>query len=129
MRFDRRLAANLTLSLTGLTAVALGVSSTELVMKLTLSILGVVAVLAGALGLAGGLLGGVSSSIRNPMDADGKRKRRFCPKCLSRVKTVIDPDRGGFRYWCPNCREVVPIPTTLKRVEKFRRREEPQSSF
>jgi len=105
--------------LSGLIMVGVGVSSSDVGVKVGVTLCGIVAILVAILGIINGILS--SLGIRFPETGEeNKRKRRFCPKCLTRVKTVIAPDRSGFRYWCPSCKEAVSVPTTSKRLEKLR---------
>ena len=104
----------------GFVMVGLGAVFSDVSMKISFTLCGVVAILASIFGVVNGLLSSLGVHLPVADEGEGKRKRRFCPKCLTRVKTVIASDRSGFRYWCPSCREVVPVPTTSKRLEKLR---------
>jgi len=118
---DRNGLINVGVILGGILSISLCAASSDIGMKVALTLLGIVAVLSSLLGIVNGVL--TSLGIRMPSTAESnerKRKRRLCPKCLSRVKTIIAPDYSGFRYWCPSCKEIVPVPTTSKRLEKLR---------
>ena len=100
--------------------IAVGAACDNLGMKMGLIILGVVVILATALGFVSGIVN--SLGLRAPFARAGstRRKRNLCPKCLGPVKTIIKKGGQGFQYWCPRCKEVVPVPTTAKRLEKVR---------
>ena len=118
---DRNGLINVGVILGGILSISLGAASSDIGMKVALTLLGIVAVLSSLLGIVNGVL--TSLGIHMPSvdeSSERKRKRRLCPKCLGRVKTIIAPDYSGFRYWCPSCKEVVPVPTTSKRLEKLR---------
>ena len=117
---DRNGLVNACVILGGFVMVGLGAVFSDVSMKISFTLCGVVAILASIFGVVNGLLSSLGVHLPVADGGEGKRKRRFCPKCLTRVKTVIASDRSGFRYWCPSCREVVPVPTTSKRLEKLR---------
>jgi hypothetical protein len=117
---DKSSLVNACVILIGLVMVGVGASTTNVALKISAMLCGVIAILASILGIVNSILSSLGVRLPRAGEDESKRKRRFCPKCLTRVKTVIAPDRSGFRYWCPSCREVVPIPTTSKRLEKLR---------
>ena len=118
---DRNSLVNMGVILGGIVSIGLGVASSDVGMKVALTLLGIVAILGSLLGIVNGVLASLGIRIPTADESDQKkRKRRLCPKCLGRVKTVIAPDYSGFRYWCPSCNQVVPVPTTSKRLEKLR---------
>jgi hypothetical protein len=126
---DKSSLVNACVILIGLVMVGVGASATDVALKISAMLCGVIAILASILGIVNGILSSLGVRLPRAGEDESKRKRRFCPKCLTRVKTVIAPDRSGFRYWCPSCREVVPIPTTSKRLEKLRPPEKRRSLF
>jgi hypothetical protein len=120
LALDKSGLVNACVILVGLVMVGVGASATDIALKISAMLCGAVAILASVLGIVNSILSTLGVRLPTPSEDESKRKRRFCPKCLTRVKTVIAPDRSGFRYWCPSCREFVSTPTTLKRFEKFR---------
>jgi ribosomal protein S27AE len=117
---DKSGLVNACVILGGFVMVGLGASFSEVSMKISFTLCGVVAILVSIFGIVNGILSSLGVHLPKVSEDENKRKRRFCPKCLTRVKTVIAPDRSGFHYWCPRCKEAVSVPTTSKRLEKLR---------
>jgi phage FluMu protein Com len=102
----------------GIIFIAAGAACQDLGVKVCLTLFGIVIILATALGFVSTVAGSLGLHTSFVRARDGKRKRNLCPKCLGRVVTRVRKDR--VQYWCPRCKEVVPIPTTSKRLEKVR---------
>jgi len=119
---DKNSLVNACVILIGLVMVGIGVGApiANIALKISVILCGILVILACVLGIVNSMLSSLGVHLPRAGEDERKRKRRYCPKCLTRVKTVIAPDRSGFKYWCPRCKEVVPVPTTAKRLEKVR---------